>query len=147
MKESYKELRERTQEEFNKLPIYFAFDDEQYKRLLSKLDLTDEEARNGALMSLPSGGIIRSSDKDLVIGTFKRFWDAKNEAIKEDLTGNGFIYQMFLYELQNHEFIITQDTDETLTALGISEEDLKANAALSFGLCKAIAKIQEESDL
>lgn len=141
MKESYKELRERTQEEFNKLPIYFAFDDEQYKRLLSKLDLTDEEARNGALMSLPSGGIIRSSDKDLVIGTFKRFWDAKNEAIKEDLTGNGFIYQMFLYELQNHEFIITQDPEETLSTLGITEEQLNENPALKNGLEAAIKTI------
>lgn len=141
MKESYKELRERTQEEFNKLPIYFAFDDEQYKRLLSKLDLTDEEARNGALMSLPSGGIIRSSDKDLVIGTFKRFWDARNEAIKEDLTGNGFIYQMFLYELQNHEFIITQDPEETLSTLGITEEQLNENTALKNGLEAAIKTI------
>lgn len=141
MKESYKELRERTQEEFNKLPIYFAFDDEQYKRLLSKLDLTDEEARNGALMSLPSGGIIRSSDEDLVIGTFKRFWDAKNEAIKEDLTGNGFIYQMFLYELQNHEFIITQDPEETLSTLGITEEQLNENTALKNGLEAAIKTI------
>ena len=131
----------KTQEKFNKLPIYYDYDDEQYNKLLSDLGITDEEARNGALLSLPGDGIIKASDEDLVIGTFNKFWEARNKAIEEDLTGDGFIYGMFLYELRNHEFIITQDPAETLETLGISEEKLNNSEPLQKGLAKAIETI------
>ena len=147
MIETYKEMNARHTAEFNALPLGFAFSKDQFKRVLEQWNITEKEAEAGAILSIGSGGFIRATDKELYLETVKRIQDEENAAIEADKTGTGFIYQMFLYELRNHEFIITQDTDETLTALGISEEDLKTNAALRFGLCKAIAKIQEESDL
>ena len=108
--------------EFNALPLGFAFSKEQFKRVLEQWNITEEEAEAGAILSIGSGGFIRATDKELYLETVKRIQEEENTAIEADKTGEGFIYQMFLYELRNHEFIITQDTDETLTALGISEE-------------------------
>ena len=141
--ETYKEMNARHQAEINALPLYFAFSMDQYRRILTDLGITEEEARNGELLAIGSGGFIRSSDKELIINTFERIESEKKAAIEADKTGEGFIYQMFLYELQNHEFIITQDTEETLTELGIGEEDLRKSAALRYGLCKAITKIND----
>ena len=140
MKESYKEFKERSQKEFNKLPLHFAFSEDQYKQKLAELGLTEEEAKE-QLLTIPGGGFIKASDAELVTSAFNKYWYGMKEAIKEDLTGNGFIYQMFLYELQNHEFIITQDPEETLLTLGITEEQLNENPALKNGLEAAIKTI------
>ena len=60
-------------------------------------------------------------------------------AIEEDKTGEGFIYEMFLCELNDHEYGYTMDTEETLTALGYTTDEVLADARLRRGLEKATA--------
>lgn len=62
-------------------------------------------------------------------------------AIAEDKTGDGFIYQMFLCELANHEYNYTEDVEETLDALGYTWEQIMADKRLLHGLKMAQKKI------
>lgn len=139
--ETYKEMRERHQNEVNALPLAFAFSKEQYREKLAEWNITEEEARNGAIVGIGGGGFIRAEHHNLYLDTMRRIHRETEEAIAADTTGTGFIYQMFLYELNNHEFSYTGDVDDTLNALGITEEEIAANDALRHGLNKAISKI------
>ena len=130
---TYEEMKDRQQKLVNALPLAFAFTDKQYKAKLQEWNITEEEARAGAIVGIGGGGFIRSQDAQKVADTFDSIRDEIRDAIAADQTGDGFIYQMFLYELQNHEFIITQDAAETLEALEITEKDLKKRPALRHG--------------
>ena len=144
--ETYKEMKARQLKEVNALPIAFAFDDNQLKEKLAEWDITEEEAIAGAITNIGNGGFIRTSDADLVINTFRRIGDERSAAIAADHSGDGFIYQMFLTELRNHEFSYTQDADYTLQLLNISAEDLANNAALQHGLNAAIETINKADE-
>lgn len=61
----------------------------------------------------------------------------RNEAIKADVTGEGFIYQMFADEMADHEYGYTGDLEEVLEAVGMTLEEIANNPALSAGLIKA----------
>ncbi len=63
-----------------------------------------------------------------------RFEKEKQDAITGDSTGEGFIYDMFLYELANHEYCITYDLEETLDALDLTMEQIEADKRLTHGL-------------
>lgn len=139
--ETYKEMRERHQNEVNALPLAFAFSRDRYREKLAEWNISEEDARNGAIVGIGGGGFCRAEDHNDVLATFKRIHDETQAAIDADATGDGYIYQMFLYELNNHEFSYTGDVDDTLTALGISEEDIAANEALRHGLNRAIREI------
>ena len=139
--ETYKEMKDRHQAEVNALPLAFAFSRDQYREKLAAWNITEEEAKAGAIVGIGNGGFIRSSDRDLVIGTLERIHDEEQAAIAADTTGDGSIYEMFLYELNNHEYSYTCDVDETLNALGISWEEMADKPALLNGLNNALKTI------
>ena len=66
------------------------------------------------------------------------------EAIEEDKVGDGFIKEMFLYELANHEYIITREIDDTLDALGLTDNDIRNNNNLRTGLLLAEKEYLEQ---
>ena len=70
-----------------------------------------------------------------------RFDQELHEAVAGDKTGDGFIYEMFLYELENYEYGCTMDLSETLDALGYTPEDIQADPRLSHGLERARLEI------
>ena len=145
--EHYNDMRARHQAEVNALPLKFAFGRDQFKRMLEEWNITEEEARNGAIYSLSgSGGYYLASDSDLIRDTFKRISKEEKAAIAEDLTGEGYIYEMFYYELNNHEFSYTGDISETLDALGLTAEEVNSNKALQNGLKKAIKSIYSSDE-
>ena len=65
----------------------------------------------------------------------------REAAIAEDKTGEGFIYEMFLYELDNHEYGYTMDTEETLDTLGYTADEVLADPRLKRGIEKAVTEI------
>lgn len=145
-RETYKEMKQRHQSEVNALPLAFAFSEKQYRDKLAEWRITPEEAKAGAIIGIGNGGFIRSSDRDLVNGTFERIAEEEAAAIAADQDGTGYIYEMFLYELNNHEYSYTGDVDETLNALGISWEEMADKPALLNGLNKALKKIGRGRD-
>lgn len=144
--ETYKQMKDRHQSEVNALPLAFAFSRDRYREKLAEWGITEEEAEAGAVVGIGNGGFIRASDRDLVISTFERIADEEAAAIAADQDGTGYIYQMFLYELNNHEYSYTGDIDETLDALHISNKDLAENPALLNGLNLALKAIHAAGD-
>ena len=64
--ESYRKLKERHQKEFNELPLFFAFDDEQYKRGLKKVNAT----KDTKIVQISGACYCKASDVDCVTAIF-----------------------------------------------------------------------------
>ena len=141
----YKELHDRHQAEINAFPFGFAFSQKQFDEMMVErfsLKPTDTDK----IYSIGGGGYIRKEDYQSMIDMFERHAKEKKEAIAADVTGDGFIYDMFVYELANHEYMYTMTSDDTLYALGLTWEDVKADSRLSHGLKKAKKYILENYD-
>ena len=139
----YQVLRDRQQKEVNALPIRFAFNQEQFREIMKewglrpKMDL-DKIAR------IPFGGFIQKKDAPLMHDTFARHHREFQAAVDADSTGEGFIKDMFLYELENHEFSYTGTAEDALDSLGLSYDDVAANPRLAHGLDLAEQEIMEQ---
>lgn len=142
MKNEYMELKSRQQMEFDKLPLGFAFSDEQFKEMMEGWGLavsdTDKIAR------VACGAFIQKKDFDNYHETTKRFDKELKEAIAADKTGDGFIYQMFLTELENHEYSYTGDAEDALDELGYTIDEIYADDLLRHGFEKAIQRAAME---
>lgn len=131
----YAELKQRQHEEFAAFPMQFAFSDQQFAEGMAALGLTS--ADTDKIYKAPGGGFYRKEDSPRLKAMMDRFDRELQSAISGDGTGDGFIYEMFLYELGNHEYGYTGDLSETLYALGYTKADIRADPRLSHGLEKA----------
>ena len=139
MSNAYIELQQRQQQDVNSFPIGAAFGREQFRQMMERWGFTEEDTDK--IVSLGAGCYIRKSDKQAYIDMCKRHHEELAEAIAEDKTGEGFIYDMFLYELENHEYGYTGDASDALDALHMTLEDINADQRLVKGLYKAIQRI------
>jgi uncharacterized protein YaaQ len=127
--ETYQELRTRQQKEVDALPLGFAFSEKQFEEMKAKLGVKE----NSELYRLGStGGFYRKVDADLIIGTFKRHQEERQNAI---FTANGintvYVQSMIYYEMCNHEFAINHDgREEVLEACNLTEELLDKHSEL-----------------
>lgn len=126
----YAELKNKLQKEFDEFPFGFAFSNEQFERMKEELGVKEDSE----LLSIGAGGFIRKTDEkaldELINGKEKRMKDA----IASDPTGEGFIKDMFLYELANHEYCITYDLRDTLEALDLTINEVMEDPRLKLGL-------------
>lgn len=126
----YAELKNKIQKEFDEFPFGFAFSNEQFERMKEELGVKEDSE----LLSIGAGGFIRKTDEkaldELINGKEKRMKDA----IASDPTGEGFIKDMFLYELANHEYCITYDLRDTLEALDLTINEVMEDPRLKLGL-------------
>lgn len=99
---AYAEMKKRHQEEVNALPMYWAFSDEQFDQQLKELGLTRNDT--GKLCKTFGGGFCLASDAQMIADTLRGHRREMEEAISADETGDGFIKDMFLSELSNHEY-------------------------------------------
>lgn len=136
MKNRYAILREKQQEEFNKLPLGFAFSNEQFTKMMEGWGL-DPDKDTDKIYRIPGGGFIQKKDHALLHETIDRHKREIDEAVEADLDGTGFVYEMFLYEMDNHEYGYTGDLEDTLEALGMTSEEIEASDKLTAGLEKA----------
>jgi len=138
----YIELKKRQEKEFNNFPMIWAFSKEQLKKGLEKFGLTLEDKNK--LYSFGGGGFYLKTDskklRDLSVKHKKEF----KQAIENDKTGEDFIFEMFKYELSNHEYLVTGDIEDTLDALCLSADDIEKNENLKHGLKLAIKNQRED---
>lgn len=138
----YEEQHFRHQNEFNAFPIMYAFSNEQFDKGMIKLGLNPNDTDK--IYSIGEGGYIRKSDHKAFHEMLDRFKEEDNKAIVNDINGNGFIKEMFLYELKNREYSYTRDSDtvlEVIEALGFTPEDIVKNKNLINGLDNALKEI------
>ena len=139
--ETYKEQKDRHQLETNSLPIFFAFSNKQLLEELNKIGLTLKDTDK--IYKMPGGGFHKKTDSKIIKEMFDRHEAEFAESVKADKTGEGFIFEMFDYELGNHEYCYTYDVTDTLEYLGYTEEEILSNPALLNGLTLA-KKAQRE---
>lgn len=138
---AYAEMKKRYQEEVNALPMYWAFTEERFDEILKELGLAENDTDK--LCKTFGGGFCLAKDAQMIADTLTRNYEEVEAAIKADETGDGFIKDMFLHELRNHEYTYTLDTEETLNACGFSEVEVEADPWLKRGLEMACKKLRE----
>lgn len=129
----YMELKNKIQKEVDEFPMGFAFSNEQFEKMKEELGVKEDSE----LLSIGAGGFIRKTDKDAFNELFNNKAKRIDEAIAEDKTGEGFIKDMFLYELANHEYCITYDLEDTLYALDLTYDEVMNDERLLRGLTLA----------
>lgn len=125
---SYQQMKLRHQQEVNAFPIKFAFSQAQLEKGLRELGL--EPTDTDKVIATPGGGFIRATDQQAFLDLFARQDRERSEAIASDTDGTGFAYEMFRYELANHEYAYTLDATDTLDALGYEPDDIASVPAL-----------------
>lgn len=140
----YTEMQKRHQEELNAFPSFFAFSQEQFDEGMASLGLNPNDTDK--IIYGPAGMCIRKSDEQRFLDMMNSFAADKKNAIAEDKTGDGFIYDMFRSELADHEFGYTEDLSATLDALNYTLSDIKADKRLLHGMQKALARFNVSID-
>ena len=136
----YMELKQRQQAEFNAFPMHFAFSERQFAEGMAALGLAPTDTAK--IYSAPGGGFYRREDSQRLQEMTDRFDRELAEAIAADETGEGFIYEMFLCELDDHEYGYTGDTTDALCALGYTAAEVLGDPRLKRGIEKAVAEIR-----
>lgn len=127
---------------FLKAVVGFAFSDKQFDEMMGKWGL-DPEKDLDKIYRIPGGGFIQKKDHKHFHEVLDRH-NAEMEAAKAaDEDGTGFLYQMFKYELDNHEYGYTGELEDTLDCLGLTWEELKASPVMLKALDKASTEIRE----
>ena len=132
--ESYREMRERQQKEFNAFPLAFAFNEDQFEQGMNRLGLDVSETDK--VYSIGAGGFMRKSDSEAFHEMFDRFDKERNDAFMNN--GTEWAEKAFYWELTNHEYCITPDTEPALTACGFTLEEVKAVPHLWKALRRAM---------
>lgn len=132
---TYKQLKDKHQAETDAFPIGAAFSDKQFIEMMQKFGLSVDN--KDKILSLGCGCFIRKSDETAFDEMIERHRLEMKDAIASDKTGEEFIYDMFTYELANHEYCVTNDLEETLNALELSVDEVNDDERLLHGLNKA----------
>ena len=133
----YRVLRDRQQKEMNEFEgIFFAFSNSQFDEGMRKIGL--EPGQVDQIYRLMAGGFIRKDRSAALHEMFDRHEKERDDAMNNPETGDQFICDMFLYELDNHEFGYTGDTEDALDALGFTAEEVVNDKRLNRGICKAV---------
>ena len=137
--ETYRELKKRQQQEVNNFPLSFAFGNKQFEAMMERWGLdAKKDSDLKQVEHLFSGAYILKKDIPAYESMCRRHREELAAAIADDKTGEGFVYQMFLYELNNHE---SGDTSDSLRALGYTAEQVIGDPRLKRGIEKAITEI------
>lgn len=134
----YAEMRDRHQKEVDAFPMMFAFNQKQFDEGMKKLGL--EPTDTDKIYSIGYNGYIRKTDSDAFGEMLTRHSEDMEKAVAADTTGEGFIYDMFCYELSNHEYSYTHDVSDTLDCLDLTMEKVNADKRLLHGLKKAMKR-------
>lgn len=135
----YKNLKDRHAKEFNEFPMFFAYSMAQFDAGMSKLGLDPSEKNK--IYCLGGGGYYRKVDSERLKELLARHSeDMENNMANSD----DFLYDMFYYELGNHEYVYTGSTIPTLEVLGITQEEVNASVRMSQALSKACRKQREK---
>ena len=129
----YTALKSKHQKEVDAFPLGFAFNQSQFDEMMTKWGL--DPKNTGAIFSIGGGGYVRKSDADAMHQMFERHEAERKAAMQDD----EYLFQMFNYELANHEYSYTYDFTDTLEALGLTIEEINADPRMADALRRAIA--------
>lgn len=132
-RQEYLELKKRHQEEFDKFPIVYAFNDKQLDEALEKLGATREEC----VSVFGHGDIVKKGAARALLDLLDR---QRDELMRKILDDKEFAYEAFLYEMENCEYYINLDgDDDVLDRFNLTFEKLNR-----YGLQYAWRKAREQ---
>lgn len=137
----YLTLHQKQQQEFNEFPMAFAFDEKQFDRGMAKLRVAPEDT-DKIYEFRGTGGFYRRTDAVRLHEMLNRHKAERQAALDGDITGDGYIYEMFKCELEVHEYTYTEDISDTLEYLGFTMDDIAADQRLRRGLNRAIKMLR-----
>lgn len=97
---------------------FFAFDEKQFEEGLDELHVTEKDIVRAGY------GMFVLKDK---IDGLHQLSESSDREMKEGMKDRDFVYDMFRYELANHEYCITGDYTETLDALNLTMDEVEDN--------------------
>lgn len=131
MKETYEQIKDRHQKEFNTLPIMFAYNDKQFEEGMRKLGLEPKDTDK--IYTLCPGGFYRREDSEKIVGQL----DKADKEMKEALQDEEFATGAFKCELANHEYCITMDPIDAIHAVGLTVSEVENSEMLLRALKNA----------
>lgn len=96
---NYEDWKDTKQKEFDALPIFFAFNYEQFKEAMEERGLTVNDTDK--IYKLGMGGYYLRTDAQKI-----REFILKPDELPELMKDHNFAVSAFLYEMQNHEYAI-----------------------------------------
>jgi len=143
----YSAMKKRHQEEMYAFPLDFAFGSKQFKEMMNRWGLNADKKKDlEQIVSLLAGAYIHKKDVSAFLEMCRRQRKEREAAIAADQTGDGFIYQMFLAALEDHEYSYTRDTVDALTELGYTAQEILADPRLMHGIEKAVTEILKDAE-
>lgn len=110
---SYRLLIERQEKERKAFPIKSAFSETQFVEMLLEFGLNPED--EDKVKDAGCGVYFYLAEDELAFNAMvSRHASELREALVGDLTGEGFIFEMFCAELEDSDCVWTEDTDEVL---------------------------------
>lgn len=150
MKETYLELRQRQQHEFNMLPLKFAYSDEQLKKGMKELGLdptdTDKIVKIYDDFTFYDFTFCRKEDVDKIIDFIERCSKELEEAFQD----YDFVIDAFQCELDDHSFALTGNwragTEAIADALGMDPKEMLKDSFYQSALREAMERIVEREE-
>lgn len=134
----YQEMQQKHQKEVNDFPMFFAFNQEQFKEGMKSLGLKPTQTYK--VCSLIAGGVCRKEDAKLFTEMLLRQHRERRNAL---MTDDKFLSDALNYELSNHEFVVTGDALDALLALDLSYKDIQKDERL-YNALQIACKEQRE---
>lgn len=130
--ETYRQMRERHQKEFNEFPCFFAISENQFNRGMEQLGVKSvDELYRGI-----GGMFYRKTDAPKLHEIIDRSHKELQDALHNDMD---FLYKAVYCELADHEACFTEEFDEAFNALGLEMEEVRNDKAMSEVCIKAMA--------
>lgn len=140
----YIEMKKRHQERIDALPLHFAFNNDQFDRMMKNWGL-DPDKDCDKIVSIGYGGYIQKKDAENMHKVFAENAAELKAAIDADKTGKGFVCDMFTNALFANEYGYTGDPEDALTSLGYSIQDVENNKKLLAGFEKAKKLVEKRT--
>ena len=96
---TYAEYRKEEQEKADKLPLFFAFTNQQFKEQMEKRGLTENDTDKIYRLG-DTGGFYLKSDAEIIRAHFS------NKRLDDLMKDEAFAVEAFEYEMDNHEYAI-----------------------------------------
>lgn len=110
---TYKEFKNLSNKKYNEIPVFFFFNKKQKIDALKKMGIKEKDLKEKVFLF--QGGIILKSESHKI----DEFYNWLCECEKKTHQREDYLYQLFYYELFNHEVQITRDYDYFLEQIGI----------------------------
>ena len=140
----YEEIKNKHQKRVDDFPLGFAFSNQQFKDMMEKWEL--KETDTDKIYSIGGGGFIRKTDLEEYNKMWTEIRKEEKDLIEQDKTGEGYIKDMFLYELENHEYGYTHELEDTLDALELTYDQVMESPSLKHGLELARKEILDKEN-